>query len=58
VRPDTTLGQVARSLGSRSFDAAADGFAGVVYGRRPPTAGDAADLRRRLAATLDERART
>jgi hypothetical protein len=57
VRRDTTLGQVARSLGSRDFDAAADGFAGVVYGRRPPTPGDAADLRARLAATLQEAAR-
>ena len=58
VRRDTTLGQVARSLGSPSFDAAADGFSGVVYGRRTPTARDAADLRSHLAAALDERART
>ena len=32
-------------------------FAGVVYGRRPPTADDAADLRERLAATVAEAAR-
>ena len=46
VRRDTTVGQVARSLGSPDFDAAAERFAGVVYGRRPPTIDDAADLRR------------
>jgi hypothetical protein len=42
------------SLDSHSFDAAADGFAGVL----PPasTACDAAELRCQLAATLDERA--
>ena len=54
VRRDTTVGQIARSLGSDSFDAAADGFAGVVYGRRPPTLDDATELRRRLAATVEE----
>jgi len=54
VRRDTTIGQVARSLRSESFDAAADGFAGVVYGRRPPTLDDATDLRRYLAATVEE----
>ena len=54
VRRDTTLGQVARSLRSQEFDAAADRFAGVVYGRRPPTAGDAADVRTHLAATVEE----
>ena len=54
VRRDTTLGQVARSLRSQQFDAAADRFAGVVYGRRPPTAVDAAELRERLAATVEE----
>jgi hypothetical protein len=54
VRRDTTLGQIARSLGSDSFDAAAHGFAGVVYGRRPPTLDDATELRRRLAATVEE----
>jgi hypothetical protein len=58
VRRDTTLGQIARSLGSESFDAAADGFAGVVYGRRPPTIADATDLRKRLAATVEEAAHT
>ncbi|MDX6628029.1 MAG: hypothetical protein QOH00_275 [Gaiellales bacterium] len=57
VRRDTTLGQVARSLRSEDFDAAADRFAGVVYGRRPPTVDDAADLRRRLAATVEEAGR-
>jgi hypothetical protein len=57
VRRDTTLGQVARSLGSESFDAAADRFAGVVYGRRAPTVDDATDLRERLAATLEEAGR-
>jgi hypothetical protein len=54
VRRDTTLGQVARSLRSQEFDAAADRFAGVVYGRRPPTLDDATDLRERLAATVEE----
>ena len=53
VRRDTTVGQVARSLGSPDFDAAAVRFAGVVYGRRQPTIDDAADLRKRLAATVD-----
>ena len=57
VRPDTTLGQVARSLRSPDFDAAADRFAGVVYGRRTPTPHDATDLRERLAATLAEAGR-
>ena len=57
VRHDTTVGQVARSLGSPDFDAAAVRFAGVVYGRRPPTADDAVDLRERLAATVDEAVR-
>jgi hypothetical protein len=57
VRPDTTVGQVARSLRSPDFDAAAVRFAGVVYGRRPPTVDDAAELRERLAATVDEAAR-
>jgi hypothetical protein len=57
VRRDTTLGQIARSLRSESFDAAADGFAGVVYGRRPPTLDDATDLRRRLTATVEEAGR-
>ncbi|MDX6561575.1 MAG: hypothetical protein QOD65_1389 [Gaiellales bacterium] len=57
VRRDTTVGQVARSLRSPHFDAAAVRFAGVVYGRRPPTVDDAADLRERLAATVDEAAR-
>ena len=57
VRRDTTLGQVARSLHSHEFDAAADRFAGVVYGRRPPTAFDATDLRERLAATVQEAGR-
>jgi hypothetical protein len=55
VRRDTTVGQVARSLGSRDFDAAAVRFADVVYGRRPPTVDDAADLRERLAATMEGR---
>jgi Domain of unknown function (DUF4129) len=54
VRRDTTVDQVARSLRSAQFDAAADSFSGVVYGRRPPTAGDAAELRERLAATVAE----
>jgi hypothetical protein len=54
VRRDTTVGQVARSLGSPHFDEAAVRFAGVVYGRRPPTLDDAADLRERLAATVAE----
>jgi hypothetical protein len=54
VRRDTTLGQVARTLRSQEFDAAADRFAGVVYGRRPPTLDDATDLRKRLAATVEE----
>jgi hypothetical protein len=54
VRRDTTLGQVARSLASDDFDAAADRFAGVVYGRRTPTADDTAVLRERLAATLED----
>ena len=58
VRRDTTLGQVARSLRSDDFDVAADRFAGVVYGRRPPTPEDAAVLRERLAATLVEAGRT
>jgi len=53
VRRDTTLGQVARSLGSEDFDVAAERFAGVVYGRRPPTAEDTAVLRERLAAALE-----
>lgn len=57
VRRDTTLGQVARSLRSDDFDVAADRFAGVVYGRRPPTPEDAAVLRERLAATLVEAGR-
>jgi hypothetical protein len=57
VRRDTTLGQVARSLHSKEFDAAADRFAGVVYGRRPPTLDDATDLRERLAATVEESGR-
>jgi hypothetical protein len=57
VRRDTTLGQVARSLHSQHFDAAADRFAWVVYGRRPPTVDDATDLRARLAATVDEAGR-
>ena len=51
VRRDTTLGQVARSLGSHSFDAAADGLASSMGAGS--TARDAADLRSRLAATLD-----
>ncbi len=54
VRRDTTVGQVARSLRSPHFDRAADGFAGVVYGRRPPTPADAAELREQLAATVAE----
>jgi hypothetical protein len=54
VRRDTTVGQVAGALGSRDFDAAADRFAGVVYGRRPPTSDDAAALRERLAATVEQ----
>lgn len=54
VRRDTTLGQVARSLASDDFDAAADRFAGVVYGRRTPTPADTAVLRERLAATLED----
>jgi hypothetical protein len=54
VRRDTTLGQVARSLESGDFDAAADRFAAVVYGRRPPTAEDAAVVRERLAATVED----
>ncbi len=54
VRRDTTVGQVARALRSQHFDAAAVRFAGVVYGRRPPTGEDAADLRERLAATVEE----
>jgi hypothetical protein len=54
VRRDTTVGQVARTLRSEHFDAAAVGFAGVVYGRRPPTAADAAELREQLAATVQE----
>jgi hypothetical protein len=54
VRRDTTLGQVSKSLGSRDFDLAADRFAGVVYGRRPPTSSDAAELRERLSAALQE----
>jgi hypothetical protein len=58
VRRDTTVGQVARTLRSEHFDAAAIGFAGVVYGRRPPTAGDASELREQLAATVAEAART
>jgi hypothetical protein len=58
VRRDTTVGQVARTLRSEHFDAAAIGFAGVVYGRRPPTAGDATELRAQLAATVAEAART
>lgn len=57
VGPDTTLGQVARSLRSPDFDAAADRFAGVVYGRRTPTLHDATDLRERLAATVAEAGR-
>jgi hypothetical protein len=57
VRRDTTVGQVARSLRSPHFDAAAIRFAGVVYGRRPPTVDDAVDLRERLAATVDEAGR-
>ena len=57
VRRDTTVGQVARSLGNKHFDAAAVGFADVVYGRRPPTAGDATELREQLAATVAEAAR-
>jgi hypothetical protein len=57
VRRDTTVGQVARSLGSPDFDAAAVRFAGVVYGRRPPTVDDSADLRERLTATVDEAVR-
>ena len=57
VRRDTTVGQVARSLGSPDFDEAAVRFAGVVYGRRPPTLDDAADLRERLAATVAEAGR-
>ena len=43
--------------GSPHFDAAAVRFAGVVYGRRPPTVADAAGLREQLAATVDEAAR-
>jgi hypothetical protein len=58
VRRDTTVGQVARSLGNTHFDAAAVGFADVVYGRRPPTAGDATALREQLAATVAEAAPT
>lgn len=57
VRRDTTLGQVARSLHSPNFDAAADRFAWVVYGRRPPTGEDAADLRERLATAVEEAGR-
>lgn len=57
VRRDTTVGEVARTLRSRDFDAAADSFAGIVYGRRPPTAGDASELCERLAATVAEVAR-
>ncbi len=57
VRRDTTVGQVARSLRSEHFDVAATSFAGVVYGRRPPTAGDAAEVRDRLAAAVDETGR-
>jgi hypothetical protein len=58
VRRDTTIGQVGRSLGSKHFDVAAVGFADVVYGRRPPTAGDATELREQLAATVAEVERT
>jgi hypothetical protein len=58
VRRDTTLGQVARSLRSDDFDVAADRFAGVVYGRRPPTADDATDLRKHLTATVEEAGRS
>jgi hypothetical protein len=58
VRRDTTIGQVARSLGSQHFDAASERFAGVVYGRRPPTPDDAVELRRQLAATLEEAGRS
>ena len=54
VRRDTTVDQVARSLRSQQFDAAAVSFSGVVYGRRTPTAGDAAEMRERLAATVAE----
>lgn len=54
VRRDTTVDQVARSLRSREFDAAAVSFSGVVYGRRPATADDASELRERLAATVAE----
>jgi hypothetical protein len=57
VRRDTTLGQVARSLHSDDFDVAAERFAGVVYGRRPPTPDDAGEVRQRLAATVEEVAR-
>jgi hypothetical protein len=57
VRRDTTIGEVSRSLHSQHFDAAAVRFAGVVYGRRPPTGDDALELRRQLAATLAERGR-
>jgi hypothetical protein len=57
VRRDTTVGQVARSLRSPDFDDAAVRFAGVVYGRRPPTADDAEELRARLAATVEEAGR-
>jgi hypothetical protein len=58
VRRDTTVGEVARTLRSRDFDAAAVSFAGVVYGRRPPTAGDASELCERLAATVAQVVRT
>jgi hypothetical protein len=54
VRRDTTVGQVATSLRSHDFDLAADRFAGVVYGRRAPTAADAGELRDRLAASVAE----
>ncbi len=58
VRRDTTVGQVAGWLRSAHFDAAAVRFAGVVYGRRPPTADDASALREQLAATVEEAGRT
>jgi hypothetical protein len=54
VRRDTTVDQIARSLRSQEFDAAAVSFSGVVYGRRPATAGDATEMRERLAATVAE----
>ena len=57
VRRDTTVGQVARSLSSPHFDAAAERFAGVVYGRRPPSEGDAAELRADLTAAVEEAGR-